>query len=438
MRQEALNMRLRPLVTAVAVTAALVVVNPAEAAPAGRVLGYVANNGGGVSVIDTATNAVSETIADSGGTSPYMAAVAFDGTRGYVTNSVQNTLTVIDTPTNTVDKAVPVGSHPAGVAVAPGGGFAYVTNYLDGTVSVVDTATLAVTATVAVGSNADGVVVTKDGSAVYVTHDVPGPGKVSVIDTTSNSVVATVPVGNAATAIAASPDGTRMYVVNKGSDSVSAIDVATRTVVGTAAVGFTPHGIALTPNGTRAYVTNSEFDTVSVVDLTTMTELRKVVVGDRPISVALTPDGASAYVTNFNSNTVSIIDTASDTVTGTVAVGRRPVGIAIGFVPPATSKLVSGTAALQLRLLGFTVRGLNATLTEKHTGGPIAGQRVVFRTVKGNPLCTATTDSSGKATCDAQASLLIGLSTLLQGFTASYAGSNEHGAVSSHGYIRLL
>ena len=50
-------MRLRPLVTAVAVTAALVV-TPASAAPAGRVLGYVANNGGGVSVIDTATNAV--------------------------------------------------------------------------------------------------------------------------------------------------------------------------------------------------------------------------------------------------------------------------------------------------------------------------------------------------------------------------------------------
>ncbi|MET9230621.1 beta-propeller fold lactonase family protein [Lentzea sp. NPDC003310] len=431
-------MRLRPLVMAVAVTSALVVTPAQAAAPAGRVLGYVANNGGGVSVIDTATNAVSTTISDSGSNSPYMAAVAFDGTRGYVTNSQQNTLTVIDTPTNTVDRSIPVGTHPAGVAVAPGGGFAYVTNYLDGTVSVVDTATLTVTATVSVGSNADGVVVTRDGSAVYVTHDVPGPGKVSVIDTTANAVVATIPVGNAATAIAASADGTRMYVVNKGSDSVSAIDVASRTVVGTAAVGFTPHGIALTPNGTRAYVTNSEFDSVSVVDLTTMTELQKIVVGDRPISVALTPDGASAYVTNFNSNTVSIIDTASNTVTGSIAVGQRPVGIAINFVPPAASKLVSGTALLQLRLLGFTVRGLNATLTDKHTGVPVAGQKVVFRTVKGNPLCTATTNSSGKATCDSNVSLLVGLSTLLQGFTASYAGNNEHGGASSHGYITLL
>ncbi|GHH58204.1 YVTN family beta-propeller repeat protein [Lentzea cavernae] len=430
-------MRLRPLVAAVAVTAALVV-TPAQAAPAGRVLGYVANNGGGVSVIDTATNAVSETIADSGGNSPYMAAVAFDGTRGYVTNSQHNTLTVIDTPTNTVDKAIPVGTLPAGVAVAPGGGFVYVTNYLGGTVSVVDTATLTVTATVAVGTNPDGVVVTKDGSAVYVTHDVTGAGKVSVIDTTSNTVAASIDVGSAATAIAGSADGTRMYVVNKLSNSVSAIDVASRAVVGTAAVGITPHGIALAPNGTRGYVTNSQSDSVSVVDLATMTETQTIAVGDRPISVALTPDGASAYVTNFDGNSVSVIDTASGTVTGAIAVGQRPVGIAINFVPPAASKLASGTAQLQLRLLGFTVRGINATLTEKHTGAPVAGQQVVFRTVKGNPLCTATTNASGKATCDAQVPLLVGLATLLQGFTASYAGNNEHGGASSHGYIRLL
>jgi YVTN family beta-propeller protein len=177
---------------------------------------------------------------------------------------------------------------------------------------------------------------------------------------------------------------------------------------------------------------------VSVVDLTAMVELQKIVVGDRPISVALTPDGASAYVTNFNSNTVSIIDTASNTVTGSVPIGQRPVGIAISFVPPAPSKLVAGSAQLQLRLLGFTVRSLDATLTEKHTGTPVAGQKIVFSTVKGNPLCTATTNSYGKATCDAQVSLLVGLSTLLQGFTASYAGNDEHGGASAHGPIALL
>jgi YVTN family beta-propeller protein len=428
-------MRLRPLVMALAVTSALVV-TPAQAAPAGRVLGYVANNGGGVSVIDTATNSVSETIVDSGGSSPYMAAVAFDGTRGYVTNSVQSTLTVIDTPTNTVDKSIPVGNHPAGVAIAPGGGFVYVTNYVDGTVSVVDTATLTVTATVPVGSNPDGVVVTPDGKSVYVTHDITGGGMVTVIDTTANTVVASIPVGGNATAIAASGDGSRVYVVNRSSHSVSAVDTASRTVVATVGVGAFPHGIALA--GSRAYVTNSQSDSVSVVDLTSMTELQRIPVGSRPISVALLPDGSRAYVTNFGSNTVSIIDTASGTVVGTIGVGDRPVGIAINFVPPAPAKLAAGSAQLQLRLLGFTVRSLDATLTEKHTGAPVAGVKIVFRTVKGNPLCTATTNSSGKATCDANVSLLVGLNTLLQGFTASFAGDDEHTGSSSHGSIHLL
>ncbi|MDT7787059.1 MAG: hypothetical protein QOF58_5478 [Pseudonocardiales bacterium] len=429
-------MRLRPLVTAAAVTAALVV-TPASAAPAGRVLGYVANNGGGVSVIDTATNAVSETIADSGANSPYMAAVAFDGTRGYVTNSNDNKLTVIDTPTNSVDASIPVGDHPAGVAVAPGGGFVYVTNYFGSSVSVVDTATLTVTATIAVTERPDGVVVAPDGKSVYVTHDRAGAGLVSVIDTTANAVVATIPTGSNSTAIAVSADGSRAYVVNRTSNNISAIDTVSRTVVSTIGVGDFPHGIVL--NGSRAYVTNSVSNSVSVVDLTTNTELLpRIPVGERPISVSLLPDGSRAYVTNFDSDTVSIIDTASNSVTGAIPVGDKPVGIAIHFVPPAAAKLVAGSAQLQLRLLGFTVRSLDATLTETHTGAPVAGAKVVFRTVKGNPLCTATTNSSGKATCDANVSLLVGLNTLLQGFTASFAGDNEHTGGSAHGSIYLL
>jgi YVTN family beta-propeller protein len=257
-----------------------------------------------------------------------------------------------------------------------------------------------------------------------------------VIDTTANAVVASIGVGGNSTAIAVSADGTRAYVVNRSSHTVSVVDTAARTVIGTIGVGDFPHGIALL--GSRAYVPNSASNSVSVVDLTAMVELQRIPVGDRPISVALLPDGSKAYVTNFNSNTVSIIDTTSNTVTGSIPVGERPVGIAIHFVPPAPAKLAAGTAQLQLRLVGFTVRSLNATLTETHTGAPVAGAQVVFRTVKGNPLCTATTNASGKATCDANVSLLVGLNTLLQGFTASFAGDDEHTGASAHGTIVLL
>src|SRR5215510_7569776 len=69
------------------------------------------------------------------------AGAALAQVRGYVTNSNDNTVSVIDTTTNTVIATVPVGEHPLGVAVTPNGAFAYVANESSNSVSVIDTAT---------------------------------------------------------------------------------------------------------------------------------------------------------------------------------------------------------------------------------------------------------------------------------------------------------
>jgi YVTN family beta-propeller protein len=59
---------------------------------------------------------------------------------------------------------------------------AYITNAIGNTVSVIDTATNTVTATITVGNSSHGVAVTPDGSKVYVATDA-FPNGVSVIDT---------------------------------------------------------------------------------------------------------------------------------------------------------------------------------------------------------------------------------------------------------------
>ncbi|CCH29856.1 YncE family protein [Actinosynnema sp. NPDC047251] len=424
---------------AVALGAALLLVptGTAVAAPI-RVLGYVANNGGGVSVLDTATDTVSSTLSDSNGGSPYGVGVAFDGARGYVTNVRDNTLTVIDTPTNTVDAAVPVGDGPAGVVVSPSGAHVYVSNYRAGTVSVVDAATLTATETIPVGPNADGVALTPDGSRLYVAHDVVGAGTVTVVDTATNAVVTDIATGNTPTAVAVTPDGTKLLVVNKFSNNVAVVSVATNAVIGTIPVSFIPHGIAISPDGNRAYVTNSEGHSLSVLDIPALAPVTAIAVGNRPIGVALTPDGTKAYVTNFTGGTVSIVDTTTLSVANTIPVGTNPVGIAIHAVPAAPTSLVAGYATLQLRLVGFTVRGMSATLKESHTGNPVVGKTVAFRTLKGHPLCTAVTNSSGKAACNANVPLLVGLATLLQGYTAAFPGDSAHGPSRAHGWIGLL
>ena len=66
--------------------------------------------------------------------------------------------------------AVPVSKNPVGVAVDPGTHTVYVTNSDDNTVSVIDGATRTVTATVPVGKNPWGVAVDPGTHTVYVTN----------------------------------------------------------------------------------------------------------------------------------------------------------------------------------------------------------------------------------------------------------------------------
>jgi len=93
-------------------------------------------------------------------------------THAYITNSGDNTVSVIDTATNTVvGSPITVGSLPFGVAVTPDSSKVYVGNSVDGTVSVIDTATNTVVGSpITVGVRPQGMAVTPDGSNVYVAN----------------------------------------------------------------------------------------------------------------------------------------------------------------------------------------------------------------------------------------------------------------------------
>ncbi len=219
----------------------------------------------------------------------------------YVANNNSNTVSVIDTATNTVAVALTVGSGPVGVAVAPDGKHAYVTNF----------------------------------------HS----NSVSVIDTTANTVeAATLTVGRGPEGVAVSPDGKHAYVTNEFDNTVSVIDTATNTVeAATLAVGGDPIGVAVTPDGTHAYVANTGSNSVSVINTATnMVQPTVITVGTNPAGVAVTPDGKHAYVTNVNSNTVSVIDTATNTVETAIPVGFDPVGLGIVPPPPGVPFLAFG------------------------------------------------------------------------------------------------
>jgi YVTN family beta-propeller protein len=150
---------------------------------------YVTNAGSNtVSVIDTATKAVIATV--QVGNWPFGVAVNPAGTRIYVANLeldlAQNDyrVSVIDTATHAVSTiqvgtaAPPVGVNPAGVAVAPDGGHVYVTTQGSSDVTVIETATNTVISRIPVGTGPLGVAVAPDGGHVYVANtmisDLPG------------------------------------------------------------------------------------------------------------------------------------------------------------------------------------------------------------------------------------------------------------------------
>jgi YVTN family beta-propeller protein len=164
----------------------------------------------------------------------------------YVTNVVDNNVSVIDTASNAVIATVAVGAGPVGVAITPDGAFAYVANLFSDNVSVIDIASNTVIATVTgVGIGPNNVAITPDGAFAYVTDG--GSSNVRVIDTASNAVTATVAVDGSASDVAITPDGAFAYVANGRSDNVSVIDTASNAVTATVTVGDFPWGVAITP-----------------------------------------------------------------------------------------------------------------------------------------------------------------------------------------------
>jgi YVTN family beta-propeller protein len=289
-----------------------------------------------VSVVETKTNTVVGNPIEVGA-GPKGITITRNGKFAYVANYSDDTVSVIETKTNTVvGKPIQVGAGPKEIAITPNGRYAYVTNSIDDTVSVIETKTNTVVGSpIAVGAGPKGIVIPPSGRFAYVTNSIDNT--VSVIETKTNTVVGCpILVGTGPDAIAIIPSGRFAYVTNSIDDTVSVIETRTNTVVGSPiAVGAGPKGIVITPNGRFAYVTNSIDDTVSVIETRTNTVVGSPIkVGAGPKGIAITRNGRYAYVTNSIDDTVSVIDTRTNTVVGdSITVKDAPTGIAITPIP---------------------------------------------------------------------------------------------------------
>jgi YVTN family beta-propeller protein len=306
------------------VTLALFLMVFGASAALAQTRGYVTNSiDNTVSVIDPATNTVVGTPI-SVGTGPRGVAVTPNGAFAYVANFGSNDVSVISAATNTVVATVPVGLGPNDIAITPNGAFAYVTNSVGNSVSVINTATDMVTATIPLTAP-QRIAITPSGRFAWVTNN---SSNIEVIDTAANVVSDTVPLGSSSNGgIAFTPNGAFAYAVLPF--SVKVIDRATNVVVATINTGTGADSVAITPNGAFAYVSMIGVSRVSPINTATNTVVTNISVGNNPRRLAVDPTGTSVYVPQSSSSgTVTVISTATNMVTGTIATGAGSTAIA--------------------------------------------------------------------------------------------------------------
>lgn len=215
------------------------------ASPAGDILAISNAKSDSVSIVTTADNKVSKTVALDAGSAPYGVAVSEDGARVYVVNEAKNSISVIDVAAGRVTATIQVPGGPSKITMSPDGSLLWAPT-ASGTIHVVDTLTNTVSTTVTGIANPVAVAFNPTGTRAYVTSAPPSqPGAVVVVDTSNYTIGQRIAVGTNPYSITLSPGGTRAYVSNFDSNNVSVIDLLTNRVADTVQTGKAPIEVAI-------------------------------------------------------------------------------------------------------------------------------------------------------------------------------------------------
>ena len=288
------------------------------------------NDTPGIGLAANGTGDISSFIAVNTGATPITATVTVTPQRSgyaYVTNWPTNSISVVNTTTNRVDKIIPVGLQPFGVALSADGNFVYVSNTGSDYISVISTTANAVVSTIQVKPNAHFIKVSPDGNFLYVTYGEDAQ-MFTVVDLRNNTSF-DVTAANWGYELAFSPDGSLVYIADTTFNNLRVYNTSTNALVGSIPVGVGAYGVAISPDGSKAYVTNLTDNTVSVVNTSTYATIATISVGNTPTDIILSADGSKLYVGNNGSANVSVINTATNAVTATVRVGASVTGLSL-------------------------------------------------------------------------------------------------------------
>lgn len=247
----------------------------------------------------------------------------------YVSNTLNNTISMIDVATNKrILPDIQTGASQC-VLVSPDGTRIYIGNAGDNKVTVINAITHAVLNTINTTDTPLGMSISPDGKTLSVYNG--NSNYTTTIDLTNDADVVTsiTPSGLYPPGTPFSLDGKRAYVYNVGSSrDMSVYDTATGNLITTLANQSAFGGAVLSPDGTKVYVISSS--SILVFDEASNTKINQIdhIGNENLTGLAMSPDGNTIYATSGNEGNVYAVGLAYGDATA-INIGGFPSGVAI-------------------------------------------------------------------------------------------------------------
>ena len=267
-----------------------------------------------------------------------------------------NSVTFIDTATNTIRHTSYVGRAPHEAFFTPDGREVWVAVRGQDYLQVLDGKTFEETGRISVPNGPGMTIFAPDGRYAYVCSSFT-PETV-VIDTHTRQIVGRVKqISPFCPDIAATPDGRQVWMTLKDTGKVMVFDArppfAVLKVLDTGPI--TNHvNIVRNGAGQFAYVTVGAENLVKVFRTDDFSQATAIPVGSLPHGLWPSGDGSRIYVGLENGDAVAAIDTHTNTLIATIPIGQAPQGVA--YVPDAVPTGDGMTGLVPLGVAGHSDR----------------------------------------------------------------------------------
>ena len=261
--------------------------------PDHRTLAVVSIGSNSVSFIDTATNSVKHVTYV--GRSPHEAFYTPDGREIWITVRGENYISVLDAKSFAEKIRIVTPSGPGMQIFSPDGKYGYICSSFNPETDVVSVADHRIVAKVKQESPVcPNIAATPDGQQVWFTlKDI---GKTQVFNARPPfNLIKTIDTGPITNHVnfAHTAKGTFAYVTIGGTNEVKVFRTDDFSQVATIPVGKLPHGVWPSGDGTRIYVGLENNDALAAIDTATNTVIANIPIGQAPQAIAYVPGAAA-------------------------------------------------------------------------------------------------------------------------------------------------